>query len=177
MTATRKAEAADTAPEGVRVEVVERQKGRPTGKGFGSLVHEVLATADLRADLESLRSLAQTLGRILGNTDEEIAAAADATSRALEHPLLQQAASASQTAGLCLRESPLVHRQEDGSLIEGVMDLAFRERPDAPWTVVDFKTDVRVDIRQEEYRRQVALYMEALRQASGSEAQGFLLYV
>ncbi len=68
-------------------------------------------------------------------------------------------------------------RNEDGSLIEGVVDLAFRIEPDAPWTVVDFKTDVRVDIGQEEYRRQVALYAEALRQASGAEARGVLLYV
>ena len=57
------------------------------------------------------------------------------------------------------------------------MDLAFRSGPEAPWTVVDFKTDVRTDIRQEEYRRQVALYAEALSQASGAEARGVLLYV
>jgi ATP-dependent exoDNAse (exonuclease V) beta subunit len=57
------------------------------------------------------------------------------------------------------------------------MDLAFRDGPNSPWTVVDFKTDVRVDIRQEEYRRQVAIYAEALGQASGVEARGVLLYV
>ena len=76
-----------------------------------------------------------------------------------------------------MRESPVVLKREDGSLVEGVIDLAFREQPGAPWTVVDFKTDVRVDIRQEEYQRQVALYAEALRQASGAEAEGVLLYV
>jgi hypothetical protein len=43
--------------------------------------------------------------------------------------------------------------------------------------VVDFKTDIRVDMGQEEYRKQVTLYMEALRQATGKDVLGVLLYV
>jgi len=176
-TATRVAEETTEVPEDVRGEVLERVPRRPTGKGFGILVHEVLATADLDAGRERLDALAQSLGRVLGNTEEEVDAAAEAAERALAHPLLRQAEAASRQEGSLLRESPVVLKREDGSLVEGVIDLAFRERPGAPWTVVDFKTDVRVDIRQEEYQRQVALYAEALRQASGVEAEGVLLYV
>ncbi len=163
--------------EEVSIEVVDRTARRPTGKGFGTLVHEVLATTEFDADREQVHARAATLGRVFGNTEEEVVAATDAVSQALTHPLLRQAAASVKKQGLALRESPIVLRTEEGSLIEGVMDLAFRSGPEAPWTVVDFKTDVRTDIRQEEYRRQVALYAEALGQASGAEARGVLLYV
>jgi ATP-dependent helicase/nuclease subunit A len=44
----------------------------------------------------------------------------------------------------CLRrETPVLLTLDDGSLVEGVVDLTFRE--DTPdfigWTVLDFKTD------------------------------------
>ncbi|MFQ5789264.1 MAG: UvrD-helicase domain-containing protein [Acidobacteriota bacterium] len=176
-TATRKAELDSTPPPEVRVERVERVRGRPLGKAFGTLVHEILATADLEAGRESLRSLAKTLGRILGNTDQEVEAATEAAFRALAHPLLRSAAAAARV-GLCHRETPFIFpEREGGRLIEGVPDLVFRPSPEAPWTVVDFKTDVREDIGQEAYRRQLATYTEALRQATGSEAEGVLLYV
>jgi ATP-dependent helicase/nuclease subunit A len=160
---------------GVTVELVERVPRRPTGKAFGILVHEVLATTELDADEEHIRARAKALGRVLGNSEEEIAAASEATLRALAHPLLRRAASASRKEGLCHRESPIMLQTKDGSLVEGVMDLAFREG--SQWTVVDFKTDIRIDIGQEVYRRQVALYTQALARASGMEARGVLLYV
>jgi ATP-dependent exoDNAse (exonuclease V) beta subunit len=113
---------------------------------------------------------------LLGNTEEEIEAAAEAVKRALEHPLLRRAQAASRL-GLCHRETPFVYRESDGELIEGVPDLAFRDDPGSAWTVVDFKTDARLDIGQDAYRRQVALYMQALRQSTGADAKGVLLYV
>jgi len=165
------------AREDVRVEVVDRVARRPTGKAFGVLVHEVLATTELDADPDRVRARAEIMGRVLGNTEEEIKAATEAATNALAHPLLVQAAGVSGKDRLRFRESPLVLRNEDGSLIEGVVDLAFRHEPGATWTVVDFKTDVRVDIGQEAYRRQVALYAEALSRATDAEAHGVLLYV
>jgi hypothetical protein len=41
--------------------------------------------------------------------------------------------------GRCRRETSVACRQPDGSLVEGVLDLAFEEA--GGWTVVDFKTD------------------------------------
>jgi ATP-dependent exoDNAse (exonuclease V) beta subunit len=64
----------------------------------------------------------------------------------------------------------------DDTLVEGVVDVAFVE-DDAGWTVVDFKTDVELAGRLEEYRRQVGLYVEAIRRATGRAARGVLLRV
>lgn len=65
------------------------------------------------------------------------------------------------------------------SLIEGVVDLAFAE--DTPefngWTVVDFKTDREIEKAENQYRVQVAAYVQAIGVASGSPARGFLLVV
>jgi len=61
-------------------------------------------------------------------------------------------------------------------VVEGVVDAAFLE-DGAGWTVVDFKTDVEIAGRLEEYRRQVGLYAEAVRRATGVPARGVLLRV
>jgi len=73
-------------------------------------------------------------------------------------------------------------RLPDGSLAEGVVDLAFREPADAArgaaeWTVVDFKTDRELETRRVEYARQVALYAEAVTRATGEPARPVLLVV
>jgi len=60
--------------------------------------------------------------------------------------------------------------------VEGVIDAAFLEDGEG-WTVVDFKTDVEIAGRLEEYRGQVALYAEAVGQATGMRARGVLLRV
>lgn len=175
-TVTRRAETASGLPGEVDVQVVERARGRPVGKGFGNLVHAVLAAADWTSQTEEIERLARSLGRILGNGNHEIDAAVVAVRRALAHPLLTRAGRALQK-GLCHRETPILFREADGTLIEGVPDLVFRDESESPWTVVDFKTDIRVDIGQEVYKRQVAIYVDALRQATGRNATGVLLYV
>jgi ATP-dependent exoDNAse (exonuclease V) beta subunit len=45
------------------------------------------------------------------------------------------------------------------------------------WTVVDFKTDVEIAGRREDYERQVALYAKAVAAATGERARGVLLSV
>jgi ATP-dependent helicase/nuclease subunit A len=62
-----------------------------------------------------------------------------------------------------------------GELIEGVVDLAFRE--DGAWVVVDFKTDAEIAGRKARYETQVLLYVEAIRLATGDGARGVLLAV
>jgi ATP-dependent helicase/nuclease subunit A len=66
---------------------------------------------------------------------------------------------------------------DDGSLVEGVADLAFREdTPDfAGWTVVDFKTDREFAISSARYIAQVRVYSEAIGAATGSPTRGILL--
>jgi ATP-dependent exoDNAse (exonuclease V) beta subunit len=173
---TRKVESDAILAADVQVEVVERVPSRPVGKSFGTLVHELLAATDLLAGNENLEALSRSLGRILGNSDKEIEAATEATRRALNHPILKRARISLQR-NLCHRETPVIYRDPAGQLVEGIPDLAFQDEPDSAWTVVDFKTDIRVDMGQEDYRRQVTLYMEALRQATGKDVLGVLLYV
>jgi hypothetical protein len=157
----------------VRVAEVEgRDLLRPGGKRFGALVHEILARAALDATPGDVESLAESLGRILANPEEERKAAAAAVSRALRHPLFERARAAS----LLYRETPLVYREPTGRLVEGVPDLVFRD-PDSDWTLVDFKTDLRLDIAEATHRSQVALYRLALEGATGTRAEGWLLYI
>jgi hypothetical protein len=148
---------------------------RPHGKRFGILVHAVLSAADFGADRDALRRTAHAEGRLLAATDDEVEGAALAAEAALSHDLLVRASR----SAACRRETPLVLRQGDGSFVEGVLDLAFRELEDgAPiWTVVDFKTDVEIAGRREDYERQVGLYAEAVAAATGERARGVLLSV
>ena len=154
-------------------EVEGRDPQRPGGKRFGSLVHELLARSPLAIEPSDVESLGRSLARMLDATDAEVEGAVAAVSRALEHPLLVQARGASE----CYRETPLVHRDGEGRLVEGIPDLVFRTDVNAPWTIVDFKTDLRIDMSQDPYRRQVAHYIEALEAATNEEAHGILLYV
>jgi ATP-dependent exoDNAse (exonuclease V) beta subunit len=175
MTATEHAAAAATAVAEVAVESVGAAGERPHGKRFGTLVHAVLATVDLDADRAGLADVAALQGRLLGATDEEVQATVETVARALAYPLLQRAAVAVR-AGRCRRECPVALEHANGILIEGVVDVAFAEE-EAGWTVVDFKTDVEVMGRLEEYRRQIGLYAEAVRAATGVMARGILLRV
>ena len=89
-----------------------------------------------------LERLSNAHGRILGATHEEIAAAREAVAALLRHPLLLAAARA-EREGECYRETPVTYRLESGVLIEGYVDLAYRDGNSV--VVVDFKTDRELD--------------------------------
>ncbi len=169
-------------PSAVAVEeVASGRAGRPGGARFGSLVHAVLASVDLDAAQAAVGAVAVAQGRLLGALAEEVVAAAAAAATALGHPLLRRAARAAEQGGV-RREAPVALRLEDGSLAEGVVDLAFREPADAArgagvWTVVDFKTDREVESRRAGYERQLALYARAVALATGEPARAVLLVV
>jgi ATP-dependent exoDNAse (exonuclease V) beta subunit len=153
-------------------EVEGRDLLRPGGKRFGALVHEVLARAPLEASPADVAALAESLGRMFGNPEEERQAAAAAAARALPHALFARARAAS----IVFRETPLVYREPAGRLVEGVPDLVFRDEGSV-WTLVDFKTDLRLDVAEATHRAQVALYRLALEEATGIGAEAWLLYV
>jgi ATP-dependent exoDNAse (exonuclease V) beta subunit len=144
---------------------------RPRGTRFGTLVHEVLAAVDLGADRGGVAAAAALRGRLLGSTADEVAAATDVVVHALGHPLLRRAAAAAE----CRRETAVLVRLEDDTLVEGVVDAAFLDVDG--WTVIDFKTDRELGTRLADYRRQVALYARAIAQATGRPARGVLLRV
>jgi hypothetical protein len=90
---------------------------------------------ELNADKLVVRGVADLQGHLLGATLEEIAAAGETVARALAHPLMRRASVAS-IAGRCRRETPIAVQLEDGILVEGKVDLAFRDESDpGSWTV------------------------------------------
>ena len=56
-----------------------------------------------------------------------------------------------------------------------IADLAFREAEE--WLVVDFKTDGELGAHEQRYRRQVALCVRGISEATGSHAGGRVLLV
>jgi ATP-dependent exoDNAse (exonuclease V) beta subunit len=156
------------------VEVVElpRVAGRPSGRRFGTLVHAVLATVPLDAGAGVIDQLANTHARILGCPRNERDAAADLVGAVLGHDLMGRARQAAEKK-LCRREIPISLVNSDGALIEGIVDVVFREGK--RWTVVDFKTDARLATAT--YEAQVATYCAAIRAATGEPVTGVLVHL
>jgi ATP-dependent helicase/nuclease subunit A len=147
-----------------------RRAGRPRGPRFGTLVHALLAHAPFDADRLALTALSGSLSRLLGGTVEETACAVDAAAAALAHPQLRAAALSLDAR----REVVVAEQRSDGSIVEGVIDLAYRTENE--WVVVDFKTDEIVETSGQ-YAEQLRLYVEALQRATGEPARGVLLQV
>jgi len=159
----------------VTVESIEIDFTRPHGKRFGTLVHAVLSVVALDADRAEVEKVGRVQGRIFGATSEEIGAATETVSKALRHPLMQQAAAAA-SKGRCRREVPVAIKLQEGTIVEGIVDLAFQqEDKDNIWTVVDYKTDFEIKGRLEEYRNQVSIYALAISHATGQEVRSVLL--
>ncbi len=154
---------------------VARDLLTPSGRRFGSLVHAVLANAVLGDGGESVEALAQVQARLLGAPAEEADAAAGIARGVLTHPILQEAARAA-ARGACRREMPVTFSCPDGTVIEGVVDLAFED--EGRWTVVDFKTDIEIGRNGlQTYRRQVGFYGAAITRATSQPARGVLLRI
>jgi ATP-dependent exoDNAse (exonuclease V) beta subunit len=137
----------------------------------------VLASVDFDAKKAGIAASAALHARLLGATDGETTAAVATVERALAHPLLRRA-SAAAARGALRRETGVALALGDGRLVEGVIDAAFLEsEPEPCWTIVDFKTDLSLGARADEYRRQVALYARAIERATGQPAQAVLLQI
>jgi ATP-dependent exoDNAse (exonuclease V) beta subunit len=164
-------------PEATDVVVEEgaRERGRPHGARFGTLVHATLSRVALDAMPEAVAPIAAFFARALGATADETAAAVSAVCGALRTPLIRRAAVAAEIR----RESALGVKLADGTIAEGIADLAFIETIDGArqWTVVDFKTDVEIAGRADEYRRQIAIYVRAVRESSRLAARGVILWI
>ncbi|MGH8565457.1 MAG: UvrD-helicase domain-containing protein [Gammaproteobacteria bacterium] len=172
ITATQQARDESLSLPDVEVIEVPRNKDQPGGKRFGALVHAMLATVPLRAERDEIERAAELPSRILGALPEECSAAVDVVAAALAHPLLRQAAEAADR-GECRRETPVTLRQDEGTLVEGTIDLAFKVTEE--WRVIDFKTDRELNRAGNVYRRQVALYAEAVRVSTGAKVTCTLL--
>ncbi len=169
----------DTVRSGVSPEVIDSgvdRLARPAGPRFGTLVHALLEQPLRASDLE-LRALARVFSREIGATDLEIEAALQAVQVARAHPLLAAAREA-LTRGECEHELPVTFRRENGELIEGVIDLVFRERTPSGTRLllIDFKTDLELrDLGP--YGQQLDLYAEAYARATGERPECLIFRV
>jgi ATP-dependent exoDNAse (exonuclease V) beta subunit len=137
--------------------------GRPTGRKFGRVVHDILQHA---TSPDEVAALADVWGRRHSASDAERAAAAEASRQALEYVARVMPAGAERH-----HELPVMVRLEDGALVDGRIDFAWCSGN--LWTVVDYKTDR----REKRNVAQVQLYALALQRATQIPARGLVLEV
>ena len=138
----------------------------------------MLASIDFDAGAEAIQASAAVHSRMFDATQEEIQAAITTVGAALQHPILRRA-TLSAGKGNIRRETPVLLMLEDGSVAEGVLDLAFREQTPVfdGWSVVDFKTDQEFSAASSHYIAQVDLYVRAVQAATDLPARGLILVV
>jgi ATP-dependent exoDNAse (exonuclease V) beta subunit len=168
-TATEAVEAPTDFSVAVKFETVEKTAGRSGGPRFGTLVHTILRDAAL--DGKDIDQLAKVHGRVLGATDREIEHAAEAAAAALNHPLIERA----RKSKLCRRELPILLKLEGNRILEGVIDLAFKEN--GCWHIVDFKTDAEIGPSRKRYENQLRWYCLALARLNKTPVEAHLLSV
>ncbi len=157
------------------LDIADRGFDRGGGAAFGVLVHALLAQAPFEADARTLEGLAEVEARVLGLDEEDQRSAVAVVARVLRHDLWQRARAAARR-GAARRETPVTCLAPDGTLLEGIVDLAFEEQ--GLWTVVDYKTDREMAAEGDDHhRRQVALYAAAIARATGRPAAGVLARV
>jgi len=166
-------ESQDHEPAVVVVDLAQRGVERPGGVAFGLLVHGILSQTAFDATRDIVDRVAAAEARVLGLAEADARAGAAIVERVLAHDLLARARAA-DARGACRRETPVTIVADDGTLVEGVVDLAFEEH--GTWTVVDYKTDRELAATgEEQYRRQIALYAAAITAATGRPANGVLV--
>jgi len=158
------------APVAIEATAATRH-ARPHGKRFGILVHAVLATVALDADASAIADAAR------------IRAASQRLPTTRSPPRVtrgRRARASSPRARACgiarRREAALMLLEPDGTIVEGVVDLAFYEAG-AGWTVVDFKTDVEWACEETRMPAKSTRTRARFATATGEPARGALLAV
>ena len=180
VTATQVSEESGTPSHDIAVEDAGFGAIRPSGKRFGTLVHAVLATLPLDADRTDVEELAALHAKLFAAPDDERDAAAGIATKLLQHSRLTAARAAEKAGRNVRREVPVSLRLDTvpgqpPQIVDGQIDLAYEDEDG--WVVVDFKTDIEIASAQDAYQKQVAMYVEAVRRATGKPARGVLLRV
>lgn len=170
--ATTAVEVAGRAKGGRDVDLPPWQKGR-YGSAVGRAVHGVLQSIDLAtgAGLEDAVA-AQCLVEGVVEHGEHVA---ELVRRSLSSDVVRRAAARPHW-----RESYVGTRRPDGTVLEGFVDLIYRE-DDGALVVVDFKTDhipvEAVPARTAYYQPQLDAYVEMLAASTGAKVVGTLLFL
>ncbi|HEX8509972.1 MAG TPA: UvrD-helicase domain-containing protein [Propionibacteriaceae bacterium] len=154
------------------VELPPWSKGR-YGSAIGRAVHAVLQAVDL-ADGSGLESAVQTqcvAEGVVGHSEVVEALVRSA----LASDLVKRAAVRPHW-----RECYVGTLREDGTVLEGIVDLIYRE-DDGSYVVVDYKTDAipaaAVQVRVAYYRPQIRAYLDMVKLATGTATQAHLLFL
>ena len=167
------AEAADGLAKGARdLDLPPWSKGR-YGSAIGRAVHAVLQVVDLAsgagvADAVAAQSLAEG---VLGHE----ALVRSLVDSALASDVVQRAAAREHW-----RETYVGTVRDDGTLLEGYIDLVYRE-DDGTLAIIDYKTDAvpsgAIASRVTYYAPQMAAYREALGAATSEPVSATLLFL
>ena len=154
------------------VELPPWSKGR-YGSAIGSAVHAVLQSVDLRTGV-GLTGAVQAACLAEGVLPETELVTALVRS-ALDADLVRRAAVRPHW-----RESWLATSRPDGTVLEGIADLIYRE-DDGSLVIIDYKTDAvpgpAIDVRVNVYRPQIKAYAEMLAAAVGTKPSMRLLFL
>lgn len=137
------------------------------GPEFGTALHRLMELCDL-TDRESLDRHAAFVAELhsLPDTEALLACARWAWDSA---PVRAAA------AGEHWKELPVATVDKDGAVLEGVVDLLYRE-PDGDYVIVDYKTDMALsEVSQEAYRQQLSLYAGQLEGITGGRVRELVL--
>jgi ATP-dependent exoDNAse (exonuclease V) beta subunit len=158
----------ETEVEIIRTDVpASAESSVKRGRKYGDLVHAILARVDYPATRTGIDSqaAAHEVGSTMSETERQFVV--DVVFRTLAHPLISAAFSAKQVR----REYPVTY-ETDGELYEGVIDLTWFDGK--IWTIIDYKTGPGDEPR---YRRQITLYGEAIRKATGTPVRLIVLEI
>ena len=128
----------------------------------------------IQSDRGTIEGLANTHGRILGCTQEELASAIQIVQTVLAHPMLDRARAAAER-NQCRREVPVTLTDSSGVLIEGVVDLVFADGD--RHVLVDFKTDEQIRHGAVRYERQIGVYAAAVQKCTGKPVSAVLMRI
>jgi len=140
---------------------------------FGTTMHEVLATMDFSKPDET-EVLWRQRAAVAGLSEEDTKRGLATLQRFLQGDLCRRIRQSLETC----REMPFACVR-DGLLVEGTIDLLFRERDQ--WVLVDYKTDriaeADVAARAERYRPQADAYAESLETVGGIRPAKILVFL
>jgi ATP-dependent exoDNAse (exonuclease V) beta subunit len=163
VTAERLSRCDDAADVEVVTVSFDSVDGRPGGRRFGRIVHDILEGISGEDEIDAL---AVVCSREHGAGEQE-SAAAGATVRQVLDWLAREMRGMVERH----REWPVMVRLADGRLVDGRIDLAWSDG--ARWTIVDYKTD-----RQAKRNiAQVQAYGRAVRRAAGLPVRCVILEV
>lgn len=166
------AEAPGEAKGARDVELPPWSKGR-YGSAIGRAVHAVLQTVDL-ADGAGLESAVHAQG-VAEGVGAHARVVTDLVRSALASDQVKRAAFRPHW-----RECYLGTVRADGTVLEGIVDLLYRE-DDGSYVVVDYKTDAvpaaALEARTAYYTPQIQAYVDLVTTATGTATKGVLLFL